>query len=86
MFIIALSIVTAGIEKMDLDKCTCLAANDESEQYEGEGAASPEEAAAILIAGLQNQNLKQIESAYAVETFSRNLNFEENIDWLFFFF
>ena len=79
MFIIALSIVTAGIEKMDLDKCTCLAANDESEQYEGEGAASPEEAAAILIAGLQNQNLKQIESAYAVETFSRNLNFEENI-------
>ena len=60
-----------GIESADMS---------ESGNVEGTGFASPEEAVTGFIGGLQKHNVKQMEAAFAVETYAENYDLEKMIE------
>ena len=50
-----------------------------AEKTEGDGFASPEAAAAAYVEAFKNEDMDQMLSAFAVETFAANFDFDEYV-------
>lgn len=53
----------------------------EKEKLEGEGYATPEDAVAVYVNGLVDNDIDEMLSAFAVETFVDNYSLEKTVEW-----